>query len=76
MAKKRARSRRKSVPSVKGAVARALSNARSLRGKVVQAAELNALIKQLEAVKEAAAKGCPTRTFTRSFSLISTSKKR
>ena len=76
MAKKRARSRRKSVPSVKSAVARALSSARALKGKVVQTDELNALIKRLEAVQKAAASGCPTRTFTRSFSLISTSKKR
>ena len=76
MAKKRASARRKSVPSVKSAVTLALSRARSLKGKVAQAAELNALIRQLEMVKKAAAKGCPTRTFTRSFSLISPSKKR
>ena len=77
MAKKRAKSRKKTVPSLKAPLARALRSARSLKGKVAQAAELNELIRQLETVQKTSASICPTRTWARSFSVISkTSKKR
>jgi len=80
MAKKRAKSRKKSVPSLKAPLARALREAQSLKGRVTQTAELNKLIQHLQTVQKAAAASCPTRTFSRSFSVISktskTSKKR
>ncbi len=77
MAKKRATSRKKTVPSLKAPLARALRDARSLKGRVTQAADLDKLIAHLQKVQKAAASSCPTRTFSRSFSVLGrTSKKR
>jgi hypothetical protein len=75
MAKKVSRSRRKTVPSLKGPLALALRRARSLRGKVVEKDELDALINHLVKVQRMATESCPVKTFYRAFSL-KTSKKR
>jgi hypothetical protein len=76
MAKKGSKSRKKTVPSLKVPLSRSLRTAKSLKGKVVEAAELDALIKQLEKLQKTAAASCP-KTFARTFSVISkTSKKR
>lgn len=76
MAKKISRSRKKTVPSLRGPLSRALRTAKSLKGKVAEAVELDALIRNLQKAQKAVAAGCP-RTFNRTFSLLSkTSKKR
>ena len=75
MAKKASKSRRKTVPSVKGPLALALRRARSLKGKVVEKADLDALINHLVRVQRTATESCPTKTYYRAFSL-KTSKKR
>ncbi len=75
MAKKISRSR-KTVPSLKAPLSKALKTAKSLKGRVAEAAELDALIRHLEKLQKTAAAACP-KTFTRTFSLLSkTSKKR
>jgi hypothetical protein len=75
MAKKISRSR-KTVPSLKAPLSKALKTAKSLKGKVAEAAELDKFIRHLESLQKTAAAGCP-RTYGRTFSLISkTSKKR
>jgi hypothetical protein len=61
---------------LKGPLSKALRTAKSLKGKVVEAAELDTLITHLRKLEKAAAASCP-KTFARSFSLKSrTSKKR
>jgi hypothetical protein len=76
MAKTTSRSRKKTVPSLKAPLSKALRTAKSLKGRVTEAAELDVLIKHLEKLQKTAAASCP-RTFSRTFSLISrTSKKR
>ena len=73
MAKKSSKPRTKTIPSLKGPVAKALRDARLLRGKVVESADLDALIRHLVTVQKAASEGCP-RTFFRAFTLVSKPK--
>jgi hypothetical protein len=76
MAKKASRSRKKTIPSLKGPLSQALRSAKSLKGKVAEAAELDAFIRHLGKLQKTAAAGCP-KTYGRTFSLVSkTSKKR
>jgi hypothetical protein len=75
MAKKTAKSRRKSVPSLKAPLARALKSAKALKGKVAQAAELEALITHLKKVQTLAEDSCPTKVYSRTFSLVSKASK-
>jgi hypothetical protein len=77
MAKKASKARKKTVPSLKASLSQALRSAKSLKGKVAAAAELDELIAKLGEAQNTAAASCPTKTFARAFSLVSrTSKKR
>ena len=71
MAKKTPKSRRKTVPSLKAPLAQALRSAKSLKGKVAEAAALDALITHLEKVQTMAEDSCPTKVYSRTFSLVS-----
>jgi hypothetical protein len=67
---KKSKARKKTVPSLKSAVTKALKSARALRGKVAEKAKLDATIKGLDYLKTQAAKGCGTGTWARTFTAV------
>ena len=57
-------------------LASVLKDARALKGKVVEAQELNFLISNLEALQATAQSNCPRQTWLRTFTVTSTATAR
>ena len=65
-----------SVPSLKPHLARSLKEAKALRGKVADSAELEYLISHLEDLQSTAASNCPAGSWGRKFALVSAPSKK
>jgi hypothetical protein len=70
MAKKKAsKARSSTVASLKPHLARSLKEAKALRGKVANDADLQDLIDHLETLQASASSNCPVSTWARKFAL-------